>query len=339
MAIKKTAFIIWAKNEAKLSLFLAKELDAKIIVVFNDELAKYKSLILLRYIFQGKETWKKLKEEKSQFVLVQNPPIVAVLVVYLYCLFNQANFSIDTHTAAILDFKWRILLPLHKLLAKKAAANTFHNYKNLEELEKWKLGNTRVINFYTPSKAEILDNEVAFPKELEDTLLKSSGKIKVFMVNRFANDDAFLEVIETAKIFPEAMFFITGNNKKLKSTDIPQNVSLTGFLDYPLFIKLMDNCDVVLSLTKRRDTVLWSAHEAVSLRKPVILSDTEVLRHYFSSFGIFSKNEPENLKEKIKEAFTKKDDLSIKAIEFEKVSNKLWQENIAWIKDIINKTD
>jgi glycosyltransferase involved in cell wall biosynthesis len=330
MEVKK-AFVIWGR-EVKLSQFLGKSLDAKIIISYRKKWGNINIPAFLRYMIQGRDTYKKLRKLRPQVIFVQNPPIVAVLVVYVYCLFNDVDYVIDSHTA-FLDRKWIFFHPLQKFLSKRAILNTFHNYKNLEFAEKkWGMANGRVLQFYNPKRLEILSKNVKLPKFINKKIAGQLG-LKVFMVNRFAGDDAWKEVIETAKLMPESLFFITGDYMKFKNIEAPRNVIFTGYINHKKFICLMEKCDVVLALTKRKDTVLWSLREIMALNKPVVTTDNEVLRHYFSDVALFSNMAPADLKEKLSQAWDNRFEIKCK------INNFLKKDFLRWENDIsdINK--
>jgi hypothetical protein len=97
----------------------------------------------------------------------------------------------------------------------------------------------------------------------------------------------------------------------------------------------MNRCDIVLALTKRQDTVLWSIREIMSLGKPFITSNTEVLWHYFGGVAIFSSHDPEGLKKKIKEAWAKRFEIKGQIEMFLEKDGKRWQEDIKRIENII----
>jgi hypothetical protein len=327
----KKAFVIWAR-EVKLSQFLGKSLDAKIIVSYRKKWGEINIPVLFRYFIQGADTYRKLRKLKPQIIFVQNPPIIAVFTVYVYCLLNGAKYIIDSHTA-FLDRKWTHFHWLQKFLSKRAVLNTFHNYRNMEFAQKkWGIGNGRVLQFYNPKGEEILDNNENLPDFISKKLAGQLG-LKIFMVNRFAGDDAWKNVIETAKLMPENLFFITGDYTKMSGLEYPKNVVLTGYINHKKFMKLMDRCDVVLALTKRKDTVLWSIREIMALKKPFVTTDNEVLRYYFSEVALFSDMAPDSLKEKIDEAWNRR--FEIKG----KIESFLAKDLLRWEKDIesVNK--
>jgi hypothetical protein len=327
------AFVIWAR-EVKLSQFLGRSLDAKIIVSYRKKWGNINIPVLFRYIIQSFDTYGKLKKLRPQFIFVQNPPIIAVAVVYLYCLFNSSSYAIDSHTA-FLDRKWMYFHWLQKFLSKRAVLNTFHNYKNLEFAKKnWRIKNGRVLQFYNPRAEEMLDDNENLPDFISKRLAGQLG-LKVFMVNRFANDDAWEEVIKTARLMPENLFFITGDYTKLSGLEYPKNVVLTGYINHKKFMKLMDKCDVVLALTKRKDTVLWSIREIMAFKKPFVTTDNEVLRHYFGETALFSDMSPDNLKEKIVEAWDSRFKIKGKIDSFLERDSVRWKEDIDYLKKVI----
>jgi hypothetical protein len=329
----KKAFVIWAR-EVKLSQFLGRSLNAKIIVSYRKKWGKINIPVFFRYIVQGLDTYGKLRKMRPQTIFVQNPPILAVAVVYIYCLFNKAGYVIDTHTA-FLDKKWTYFHWLQRFLSKRAILNTFHNYKNLEfAKKKWGIENGYVLQFYNPKAEEMLDDSEDLPDFISKKLASQLG-LKVFMVNRFANDDAWKEVVKTARLMPEKLFFVTGDYTKLSGLEYPKNVVLTGYINHKKFMKLMEKCDVVLALTKRKDTVLWSIREIMALKKPFVTTDSEVLRHYFGNVALFSNMSPENLKEKISEAWNGRFEIKGKIDSFLQKDLVRWKQDLDHVNKVI----
>jgi glycosyltransferase involved in cell wall biosynthesis len=333
----KKAFVIWVE-EVKLSEFLAREINAEIIISCKKYWGNFAIPVIFRYILQSFDTYKKLQKIRPRVIFVQNPPLVAVAIIYLYTKLNSASYIIDTHTAGFIDRKWIFFHPLHKFLAKRALWNTAHNYKNLQILKKWGVEKSSVLQFYTPTKSEILKEDAILPEDLEEKLQKHAG-LKIFMVNRFAGDDAWQEVAGTAKLMPEALFFLTGNNQKI-STKIkggfPENVVLTSYLKHAEFINLMNRTDVVLALTKRRDTVLWSLREIMALGKPFVTTDSETIRHYFSDVALFTNHEPKDLAKKIQLAWETRTELAEKTKAFLAHDTIRWKNDILELEKIIN---
>ncbi len=334
----KKAFVIWVQ-EVKLSEFFAREIDAETVISCKKYWGRFAIPVILRYIIQSFDTYKKLRKIGPQIIFVQNPPIIAVLVTYFYAKLNSASYIIDTHTAGFIDRKWAFFHPLHRFLARHALWNTAHNYKNLEILKSWGIKNSSVLQFYTPTKAEILPENVKLSLALEEKLKNHTG-LKVFMVNRFAGDDAWQEVIETARLLPEALFFLTGNDQKISrkaKAAFPENVILTSYLNHAEFIALMQRCDIVLALTIRRDTVLWSIREIMALKKPFVTTDSDAIRYYFSDVALFTNHKPKDMAEKIQLAKKNQEELEKKIKVFLEKDAIRWKNDILFINQTIDQ--
>jgi len=334
----KKIFIIWGR-EAELSKQYALSVDAEIKKIYSQRIARHIWLVPFRYLVHGVNTLIMLSREKPDFVMVQNPPIFAVIPVYFYCLLTGSKYAIDSHTVAFIGKKWESFFFLFKFFSKRAIFNSCHNYKNLEILKKWGVSPVMVAPF-----AFIENDEEKFKKPLKNKNLEkflNQKKINILMVNRFANDDDWKTVFETAKIFKEANFYITGGADKKTLEKIKKekvdNFILTDYLEHTEFMKMMRRSDIVIALTLRKDTKLWSIQEALSLNKPFITSDSEVLRHYFREVAQFVKGDPEDMVKKIKYILNNKKEIKEKLKKLTIERKKEYQEEMKKIKNIIEK--
>ncbi len=333
-------FIVWGR-ELVFSSSIASALDAELKQVYFKKIGRINLPVLLRYFFQSVYTFFYLLKRKPSLVLVQNPPTVALLVVWLYCLFCRAKFAIDSHTAAFGDQKWINFFWLFKFLARKAVLNTCHNYKNLLILKDWGIEPSMVLQFYNP---EYLIEKLQAPlkeTKIADRLRQST--LPIMMVNRFADDDDFLTVVKTARLMPEADFFITGNINESPyakdSENLPANICLTNYLPHEEFLKLMYGCKVILAFTLRADTVLWSIREIMSLNKPFVTSDSEVLRHYYGEVALFTKSSPAELRQRIREAVEQEPAQKERIKKFLTQDKQRWSTEIGQVKKYLGITN
>src|SRR5437879_4658027 len=81
----------------------------------------------LKYPVQALVTWRLLWRKRPRVVLVQNPPITAVLVVALYTHLVGARYIIDSHTGALLGPRWQWSQGLHRWLSRFALATVVTN--------------------------------------------------------------------------------------------------------------------------------------------------------------------------------------------------------------------
>jgi len=330
-------FIVWGR-ETEHSRRLAQGLSAELRQIYYKKIGSYSLPAFFRYVFQAVETLLILFKEKPAVVIVQNPPVFAPLTAWLYCLAAGASLAIDSHTAAFLDKKWVNFHGLFKFVARRAIVNACHNHKNLEILLGWGVEPAIVMQPSNPKYDLEKLNQPLENKKLTEVL--SASRLPIIMANRFASDDDWRTVIETAALMPEADFFVTGDlvQADLKAVKMPDNLILTGYLEHNEFLKLMSRAKVALAFTLRPDTVLWSVREAMALAKPFVTTDSEVLRRCFGEPGIFVKlKRPEELKEKILEAVRREEEIKEKIKIFLEKDKLRWSEEIEAFKNQLNR--
>lgn len=131
------------------------------------------------------------------------------------------------------------------------------------------------------------------------------GTINIAYVSSFAEDEPYDEVREAAtRLDGSIHLYITGRFEKAgwSPGEMPGNVHLTGFLDDKDYFSLLRAADVVMVLTKQKDCLVCGAYEGVSMEKPLVLSDQDVLRRYFSRGVIYTANTADSIARAIGEA-------------------------------------
>ncbi|MEA3273066.1 MAG: glycosyltransferase [Patescibacteria group bacterium] len=303
---RRGVFLVWPQ-EYELSQHLADNLGLRLLLI---QAKNPNSPVLFRYFNQSVRTIRWLNKHKPQFVFIQNPPLMACLIVYFYSIFHrQTKIGIDNHSVFFRSKKWVLWHSFFKPIAQRAVINTAHNKYDLRILKQWGV-NCQEMQFINPIYRKSLTKSPL--KNLRWKRWKKKlkqAKVSVFMVNRFAkDDDDYITVMRAAKRKPNWIFFITGDSSKASQTELqfaPSNVIFTGYLNHSEFLKLMQKCSVTLCLTLRENTILWSIREAMALRKVFVTSDTKALREYFSGVGIFTeRRSPKDLIRKIRHAVT-----------------------------------
>ncbi len=243
-----------------------------------------------KYVLQTAKTWSVLVRERPDAVFVQNPPIFCVQVVDMYCRLSGARFIIDSHTGAFLSPRWRWALPVHRFLSRRALSTLVTN----EYL-------SRLVKGWGAPSLVIRDVPAALgqgrPFPVKDGFV-------ITVVNSFSWDEPLEEVLEAAHGLPGIVFYVTGNpNARERAFQLkpPGNVSFTGFLPDEDYIGLLRASHAIMALTTRDHTMQRGACEALSLGKPVITSDWEMLREYFSRGTVYVKPSPQSIRDGILE--------------------------------------
>lgn len=268
---------------------LSRELGATLRVVLyggRGKLARYAACIL--------KTARILRSEKPDILFAQNPSMVLALFAVLYGKAFHIPVVVDAHNAGIIPFE-----------GEKKWANRLAGFIHRQAIV------TIVTNDGLSSHVAVAGGKpFVLPDPLPILKACDSGKLKgrhnVLFVCTYAADEPFREVIEAARTLKMGTcVYITGNPRnKLEHIPggIPDNVVITGFLPEEQYIAMLANVDVVMVLTKRPDCLVCGAYEAVSIGKPIVLSDTAALRSYFRQGTVYTDNSVSNIGEKITEA-------------------------------------
>lgn len=264
----RTSFITWYPS-CRRSDALAKALGGVSHLIHHFTF-KQPLQAPFKYILQARDTFRLLRKDNPQLILVATPPVFAVLLVWLYCLIYRARFIIDAHTGIFDDPRWTWLKPLSRFLARRAETTIVTNSFLQREVENW------------GAKALIIgDVPVDFP-EVEPATLGPG--FHVVVINTFSQDEPLNEILAATKELPEVQFHVTGNPKHSRIQylePLPTNVRLTGWLTDDGYAALLRAADTVMCLTTHDHTMQRGAYEAMALEKPLITSNWELLRKTF----------------------------------------------------------
>ena len=280
----KVAFVAWMAYHRR-SHLLAQHLGATEYFIQYEPRSRVLRLPI-KYAVQAWRTWRALCQDQPDVVFVQNPPIFAVVVAFLYARRYDARYVIDSHTGAFLSPKWRWSLGLHRLLSSGALATIVHNASQEQIMKQW--GCRYLVIGFTPG---------SYPPGEPFAL---GNRFNVAVVSSFLADEPIDLVFEAAALLPEVSFYITGDSRRIAQpllTRKTDNTLLTGFLPYDRYVGLLRGVDAIMVLTTGNHTLLMGGFEAVSVGTPLIVSDWPVLRDYFSLGTVHVPNTAEGIRE------------------------------------------
>ncbi len=242
---------------------------------------------MIKYPVQAVKTWRLLRRLRPSIVIVQNPPSFAPLFVGLV---SSARLLIDSHSDAMQAWYWTRPRFVYRWLARRAVTTIVTNEVFAARIRDW-----------GASATVIRDIPGRFP---EGGLPVVEDRPVITVVSTFAPDEPLEEVVAAARRVPGVVFKVTGNPRRADPalvTDLPENLHLTGFLPENDYYQLLRDSVAVMCLTTRPDTMQRGACEALSLGRPIITSDTDLLRSYFSQGTVHVDNTGEGISRAVEE--------------------------------------
>jgi len=242
-----------------------------------------------------------------------------------YKLVVDRHTNFKFHTMHLQSTKYRLFQTLSKYTVRAADLTIVTNEFLKQAVERW--GGR---GFVLPDKLPSLP--LAERSDL-------AGAKNIVFVCTYSDDEPVGEVIEAARLIDTSVIVhITGDDRKWKgrvSDNVPPNVIFTGFLSETDYQSLLFSCDAVMVLTLQDHTLLCGAYEAVSLGKPLILSNQSALRDYFYKGVAFTENDAKSIVGAIQTAIGSRSALEDEIRELAVELRDSWQLQFAELQRLI----
>jgi glycosyltransferase involved in cell wall biosynthesis len=281
----------------------------------------------VRYVVQMLSTWLLLWRHRPAVVFVTSPPIFAPLTVWLYTAATGASFIMDCHSG-VFDRKWRFVAGLHRFVAKRACMVMVTNSVHAAVYRQWG-ARPFILGDLMPPVPTLADHGRA-------------GCFTVVVACSFALDEPIGEILAAAAITPSVQFLITGNHLKdtrLRGVKVAANVQFTGFLEKSEYLAVLQRADAVMALTTRDHTMQNAAYEALALRKPMVLSDWQVLRATYKGAAAYAKNTPEGIAQAVSQVVSQRAVYAAAVSQVYEERQKLWMAKSAALRQFLDQFD
>ena len=282
----KTVWIAWEDHRRTKELAKYFNIELFIITSTLPRILKYPLLLFKTHVI--------LFKLRPNIVIIQTPSII--LAVFCSVMKYYYNFKLiaDLHNAAIIpESVWlKKIHFLYKYAHKKADVNIVTNSNLKEKIET------------NGNKAIVLPDILPFfaQNNIRPAIVNFTSNYFVSICT-FGIDEPFDEIIKAARLLnTNITLIITGNPGKCPveiKNNLPVNVKLSGYLKESDYVSLLYFSTGIIDLTKRENCLLCGAYEAVSLEKPLILTDTMALKKYFSDGVVFCSNDSQSIAEAI----------------------------------------
>ena len=309
---KNSIWITWENQRRNREL--SKALGIKLFEL--SEVDQIKSRFK-KYVIGITKTLKIYIRERPNIVFCQNPSLILSLFFVLLKKLAGIKVVVDAHNGGLFPKEGRSLLLGHiaRFVQRKADLTVVTN----ESLKKHVESNGGR-GFVLPDK--IPNIPITIPKKLK-------GRVNLLFICSYADDEPYEIVFKAAQnISPEICIYVTGNYQKkgIQQKQLPDNVVLTGFIPEDEYIEMLNSVDATIVLTSRENCLVCGAYETVAVEKPMILSNTNALKHYFSKGTIYTENTIEGLESAISDLLRKKDELNTQVRELKISRETDWQK-------------
>jgi glycosyltransferase involved in cell wall biosynthesis len=164
------------------------------------------------------------------------------------------------------------------------------------------------------------------------------GSHSVFLICSFDIDEPYEAAFQAFSSLADLGYtlFVSGNYTKA-GVDVAAFpwVRFLGFLSYEDYIRYLRNCAVIMDLTTLEDCLVCGAYEALSVRKPLVLSRTAALSEYFGDAAVLTDNAPAAIRESVQTAYARSDELSKRADDWLRSNEVYMTERIRGLSELL----
>jgi len=288
---QKRIWITWENQVRNRSL--SKLLNAKLFEIVGDETTPIK-----RYVKSAWLTVCIIRKEKPIWVFHQNPSIFLGLLLVILRPFFRYSLVTDTHNAGIrpAEGKYAILNWIGRLVSKKTDLLIVHNEMIAADCKAF------------GAAPFVLSDPLP---EFSDHTVEANPN-KIVFVCRWSDDEPYQEVIAAYELArhenPNLELYITGRPPdQITLERLPDGIFLTGFVSDQEYSDLLKSSALMIVLTNRMNSLNCGAYEALSLAKPCILFDSDLLKEFFSEGFVYTDLRPENIALSINKAIKSRD--------------------------------
>jgi glycosyltransferase involved in cell wall biosynthesis len=251
---------------------------------------------LLGWLRSGLRTWRTVRFLRAGSVVVaMAPPVFCPLVALAAARGRGVHLIIDLHSGALNDVRWRWTFGAMRWVIRRAEAVIVTNPDLLEGHD---TGATPVLVIHDPFWIG------GRPEAGRDPM---PGRPYALFPASGGSDEPIDALAEAAALLAgQVAVVVTGDRPP--GGDRP-GMRLTGFLPHGEFQSLMAHAVVVLALTTREATMQRAAYEGLQFGRPLVCSDTRVLRRVLADAAVFVDNTGPAMATGISEAMARADQL------------------------------
>lgn len=266
------SFIAWSSVSGR-SEEIAEALGGDSRCFYDFGIVKSR-FVPIRYLASAMRTVLYLLWRRPRAVIASNPPIFPGAIAYLYGRLTGARVVLDSHPLSFLTESSPTVVTATMPISRRLVPRVDGVMVTVEEFAEdiRRQGGKALVLHEAPPLWQAPPSPPLPARPL------------VLVVGIFAEDEPMGLAVEAAWQLPEVDFQITGDLRRcppeLLGNKAP-NVEFVGFLDQAAYRAAFGRANVIVTLTERAEDVSRVASEAVSARRPLLVSDWPAARRYY----------------------------------------------------------
>ena len=167
-------------------------------------------------------------------------------------------------------------------------------------------------------------------KEKMPEAFNQNKKPLITLISSFAEDEPIEEVLRAVKKLDDKVtLIVTGSIAKAKnlvSEYQSEHIIFSDYLEQSDYDGLISNSDFLIDLTTDDETLVCGAYEGLSVRVPVLLSNSSINKEVFRKGFVYSDNNSEGIQSAIEYSLENKSKLSTEIKEYKSEFKEDWEE-------------
>mgnify|MGYP001405273692 CR=1 FL=1 len=321
-----TIFIAWNQISRRSEEF-SRKIGAEYINLGRvDKPLIMRLLNLLKNFFK---TYVILQKRKPHIIFTFHAHPFITLVAIIYKLTNRCKVVPDLHSAAYLDYYRFPLIILTRWIWNQSDLLIIHNQMSAKYFDR------NIIGF--SEKIFVLEDPIPdLPKNIKRNKKLAPEITRGVLISRFSPDEPIVEFIEKIKGINDFQLYITGDYSKeniIPSDYDSEKIIFTGFIEDEEYWRLLNSARLIIALTTREYTLLSAGYEALSLEKPLLLSDSKTLRDYYGNFIEYLPDDSLNISQSIQKVIDGCDHYHKLMIKLKLQKSHQWDEKLKHLMD------
>lgn len=280
--MSKPIWITWAKHRRTREITQYLELDLFELITNKHG--------IIRYILLLTRTFLQLVKKRPSTLFIQNPSLILALFCVIVKPLFRYKLIVDAHNEAVEPYAYPTSVV--KFLAKLVM----------------RFANTTIVtnNYLTDKVIKAGGRAFILPDKIPEINPKASAnyqfdgdKFRLTLIATFAKDEPIEEIIQAVNsLEDELSLYVTGNPDWFKENyhgQLPNNIVFTGFLTDRDYWRLLLSSNAAIDLSSKDNCLVCGAYEGVAAEIPLILSDSDATKDYFSKGAVYTRNDAESI--------------------------------------------